>query len=353
MSASHIHTVEELQFYLWKAMQLEHATIPPYLTALYSIHPQTNADARHILRVVVVEEMLHLTLAANLLNAIGGDPDLTKPGFVPRYATALPDGETDFQVGIEKFSPAALATFLKIERPRMAPNEAARHMPSRHKHTPHVHRLGAVPQDPELDFYSIGEFYTEIRRGFKSLHATHGDSLFGGDIKRQVTPEYYYSGGGEMHVVKCIHSANKAIDLIIGQGEGKGDLFDAEGEVSHFARFTQLDLRRYYTKSDQPGHPTGPAIDIDWNAVYPVKSNARLADYADDPQLWAAAKAFNDDYAAFLALLTSAFKGNPQTLMPAVTKMFKLRDKFNQLVRHPLPGDTGENASPTFEIGAA
>ncbi len=33
--------------YLHAAMQLEHATIPPYLTALYSIHPGTNSDAVH------------------------------------------------------------------------------------------------------------------------------------------------------------------------------------------------------------------------------------------------------------------------------------------------------------------
>lgn len=42
---------------------------PPYLTALYSIPPGTNSEAYHILRAVVVAEMLHLTLAANILNA--------------------------------------------------------------------------------------------------------------------------------------------------------------------------------------------------------------------------------------------------------------------------------------------
>src|SRR3954467_6230529 len=121
-----ITTVEELRAHLHVAMQLEHGTLPPYLTALYSIQPETNSEARHILRVAVVEEMLHLTLAANVLNAVGGTPDLTAPGFVPEYQAYLPDGETDFRVSLQRFSREAVDTFLRIERPRRAPNENAR-----------------------------------------------------------------------------------------------------------------------------------------------------------------------------------------------------------------------------------
>ena len=40
-----IQTIKELQYYLKVAMQLEHATIPPYLIALYSIKPNANLDA--------------------------------------------------------------------------------------------------------------------------------------------------------------------------------------------------------------------------------------------------------------------------------------------------------------------
>src|SRR5687768_12916112 len=75
MPLNEIRTVEDLREYLQVAMQLEHATIPPYLMALYTIRPGTNPDAVRILRVVAIEEMLHLTLAANLLNAVGGIPD--------------------------------------------------------------------------------------------------------------------------------------------------------------------------------------------------------------------------------------------------------------------------------------
>ena len=93
----------ELKRMLAAAIQLEHATIPPYLTALYSIHAETNIEATQVIRAVLVEEMLHMTLSANLLNAIGGHPNLLDDQFMPNYPALLPDGEKDFEVSIAKF----------------------------------------------------------------------------------------------------------------------------------------------------------------------------------------------------------------------------------------------------------
>ena len=178
-TTSRIKTVADLlHAYLFAAMRLEHATIPPYLMALYSIKPGTNSDATHILRVVVVEEMLHLTLAANLLNAIGGTPDLTAKDFVPLCPAYLPDGEHDFQVSIQPFSKAAIQTSLNIERPeKSAPSDAKRIRPLQHKA---ASTLAKVPGDQGMCFYSIGEFYEEIKRGLHRLHKEMGDALFSG-----------------------------------------------------------------------------------------------------------------------------------------------------------------------------
>ncbi|RBH51872.1 hypothetical protein C3F00_033145, partial [Pseudomonas sp. MWU13-2860] len=49
------------------AVRLELSTIPTYLTALFSIKPGQNQEARALVQSVVVEEMLHMTLAANTL----------------------------------------------------------------------------------------------------------------------------------------------------------------------------------------------------------------------------------------------------------------------------------------------
>jgi Ferritin-like len=347
-----ITSLDDLHAYLYSALQLEHATLPPYLTALYSLHNGTNSDAWHILRVVAVEEMLHLSLAANVMNATGGSPDLTRPGFVPAYPASLPDGETDFTVDLQPLSPTAVETFLKIERPAQAPNEQSRLLPrARSDRT----LLAASPTEPGMQFYSIGEFYREISRGVEYLHgqyAREGKELFTGDPGRQVTPEYFYSGGGEAIVVTDLESALDALNFIAEQGEGLGGgIYDVKGELAHYYRFEQLQLGHYYLKGDQPGKPSGPAFDIDWTAVYPSLKNARLADYPENSEVYHAARAFNDSYADFLEFLTSAFTGQPALLLDAVPRMMRFRDEISRLIRNPAPGRPGVHAAPTFELG--
>ena len=85
-----ITSLESLREHLQWAIELEHSTIPPYLCALYSIEPGRNLEAVEVISSVVVEEMLHLTLAANLLNAVGGRPRLDIPQMLPRLSPPAP-----------------------------------------------------------------------------------------------------------------------------------------------------------------------------------------------------------------------------------------------------------------------
>ena len=39
---------------------------------------------------VVIEEMLHMTTAANLLNAVGGAPSIDQPAFIPSWPLEIP-----------------------------------------------------------------------------------------------------------------------------------------------------------------------------------------------------------------------------------------------------------------------
>ncbi|HEU5356205.1 MAG TPA: ferritin-like protein [Actinocrinis sp.] len=347
MTASTIDSRDDLISYLRTALALEHATIPPYLTAYYSIRPTTNSDAAHIIRVVAVEEMLHLTLAANVLNAIGGTPDLTRPGFVPSYPAYLPDGEDDFTVDLRPFSPEAVETFCKIERPGKAPSADARLVRTADNAKP---VLVSSPTVEGMRFYSIGEFYAEIIEGLEKV-AAQDSRLFCGDPDRQIGPEFFYSGGGTVIRVHDLESARRALRFIAAQGEGlDSGLYDADGELAHYYRFRQLQLGRYYQVGDQPDSPSGPPLSVAWDDVYKVKVNARLADYPAGSPLADAARAFNADYGAFLALLTKAFNGQPGLLQEAVWFMFRLRDGFNRLIRNPLPGSGGLNAAPTFEV---
>lgn len=353
MTPHRITTVEQLHKYLHAAMQLEHATIPPYLTMLYSLHPGSNSDALHIVRAVVVEEMLHLSLAANVMNAVGGSPDLTQPDFVPSYPAYLPDGEVDFEVDLQPFSADAIATILKIERPAQAPDEGSRVV---RRGRPRQRLLAVSPEEPTMQFFSIGEFYKEIARGLRYLHEQCGEDggkLFVGDPSRQVTPEYFYSGGGEVIPVTDLDSALAVVRLIGGQGEGYGGgIYDTEKELAHYYRFQQLQIGRYYQAGDRPGDPTGPPLDINWNAVYPLMKNARLEDYPQGSELYAAAREFNLSYADFLGFLTRAYTGHPELLIEAVWKMFRLRDDMLRLIHNPVPGRDGAHGAPTFELAS-
>nr|BFD86863.1 ferritin-like protein [Streptomyces sp. Xyl84] len=367
-----IQTIEELHEYLYKGLQLEHATLPPYLTALYSLHPGKNSDAWHVIRVVAVEEMLHLTLVANVMNAVGGTPDLTKPDFVPNYPTRLPCGPDYFEVHLGPFSHEALDTFLKIEKPAQADTEEGRFVPmdwaalglTSDGAVPPPEELaeleesgavlGLVPGEPTKRFLSIGEFYEEIIRGINHLEdqaRKAGKTIFTGDPARQVTPEYFYSGGGDVIKVTGRDTAVAALTLVAEQGEGlHGGIFDSQDEIAHYYRFQQLDMGRFYQKGDEPGEPSGPDLNVDWGAVYPVKPDIKLADLAGDPEVLAAAKEFNQFYATFLTSINLAYNGQPDLLLKAVWEMFRMRDSMNRLLRNPLTRHPGANAGPTFEL---
>ena len=226
-----IETREDLQQHLQWAIELEHSTLPPYLTALYSIKDGTNREAIEIIHSVFIEEMLHLTLAANILNAVGGAPNLDYPGIMPSYPTFLAHSNEAFQVGLAKFSPEALETFLQIERPG---------------------EHDGLPEDD--NFETIGQFYEAIEEALKRMAAELGEAeLFNGDPARQVTDALYYGGSGRIVAVTDLASALKALEEIVEQGEGlqhqeiwdgDRDMFHPEREeVAHYFRFNEL-LRR-------------------------------------------------------------------------------------------------------------
>src|SRR5688572_5620773 len=100
-----ISTVNSLRRHLQWAIEVEHSTLPPYLCALYSIKEGSNQEAAEVVHSVFMEEMLHLTMAANLLNAVGGSPQIDTPSLLPRFPTYLPHSNRAFKVPLTKFSP--------------------------------------------------------------------------------------------------------------------------------------------------------------------------------------------------------------------------------------------------------
>jgi hypothetical protein len=314
-------TIPGLRADLQAALAVEHATIPPYFTAWISIKDNTNIAAAEIIRSVMLEEMLHLTLAANLLNAVGGRPSLTHKGFVPRYPHRLPFSGDRFDIDIARFSTRAVKTFLAIERP-----EGPRAKPEAKK------------------FHTIAQFYAAIRHGIDTLCERHGEKkVFSGKASRQIQPDGYY-GAGTIVVVTGRDSAHRAIDEICEQGEGVHEsVFDADHNITgpdrepaHYYRFQQLLKGREYRKGDTPkGGPTGARIDVDFRAVHPMKPNARATDYPKGSPVRGALEAFGHGYGQLLASLEAAYNGKPDRLTEAIARMFALRDQARALMQTP------------------
>jgi hypothetical protein len=336
--------IGRLRDLLQAAVLLELSTIPPYLCALYSLRPESNGTARLIIRSVVVEEMLHMILAANVLNAIGGEPRVTGRDHVPRYPHELPDGVV---LDLLPFSPEAIEAFLKVENPQSSHRTLAADHPLVAGRRPDVSlaRAAAITAGPT----TIGAFYAEIVEGLEKAAATMGErALFRGDPARQVTRDYYYAGGGSPLPVTDLASARAALTEIVDQGEGdQASMYDSDGDLGHYFRFKQLTCGRSYLPRDDAGTPSGARIDVDWTAVYPMIANPRGGDYAD-PELRAASDAANRTWSGLLRQLEAAFNGFPEALLAAVPAMFSLRDLALVLLANPLPCG-GRHAGPTFE----
>lgn len=332
-----INSLESLQDHLQWAIELEHSTIPPYLCALYSIRTGYNAEATEVLSSVVVEEMLHLTLAANLLNAVGGQPRLDIPEMLPGHPRPLPHGDRSFEISLFRFGPEAIETFLKIEQPS---------------------QTGAPPEDD--NYQTIGQFYDAIKQGFLDLSATLGETIvFCGDSNRQVTDEHFYSGSGRVIAVTNLATALAALEEIVEQGEGANhvqvwdgdtDVFHPErDQVAHYYRFQELKVGRRYRRGDTPrSGPTGDRISTDWNAVRPMRANPRSSDHPTDSPIRLAQEDFNRSYCGLLQLLERVFDGAPQTLGGAIGTMYTLKAQAQALMQMPIE-DGLATAGPTFE----
>jgi Ferritin-like len=338
-------TLPELRTYLQGALEIEHLTIPPYLTAMYTIRAGTNKAAYYAIRSVVLEEMLHMTLIANLLNAIGGRPRVAHPDFVRSYPAKLPYSALNVEIPLRHFSPEAMRTFLLIERPQRRDDD---------------------PLQPGQGWTSIGQFYDFIRKGLLELVIELGENtVFCGPRQRQVGPEDFYNSGGEAFPVTDLTSALLALRVVTEQGEGLSDsifdsddlLFGEQRQVAHYFRFNEILTGRTYGPHDTPGAPpTGPEIDVRWEDAYLIDPNASVADYAryDDKAVYEHAVAFNDAYAELLAHLEIAFNGMPHFMILGVPAMLHLRDLAERLYHNPHPdpdkGPRGYFASATFEI---
>jgi hypothetical protein len=327
-----ITDLASLQSALQKAIELEHATIPPYLTAYYTLRGTSagGVAARQILHSIIIEEMLHMQLACNILNAIGGAPLINAPNFIPNYPGPLPmgiGGADGLVVGIKRYSKATVHnTFMEIEEP-----ENPIHIPVK------TMALKAIAPS----FETIGQFYTAI--GDEIVRLNKISNIFTGDPGRQV---------GAM-IVKDVDSALAAIATIVTQGEGtKTSPADSPTEYAHYYRFEELfmGMRIVVDPKSPVGYsfdPKQPIVVDDTADVTQMADNPRTVDFSSNWRAGQLADECDAIYTKLLNALHIGFNGQPDWIaVNAVSVMFEFKNCIEELLQQQLAG--GLYAGPRF-----
>ncbi|MET9734801.1 ferritin-like protein [Streptomyces sp. NPDC006458] len=354
----------ELTAALQLAVGLELSTIPVYLTALYSIKDGHNSDAAQTIRSVVMEEMLHMVLAANVLSALGTKPS-TDPVTFKTFKDVPPVPEYPYDIKLisgigslelRPLAPAAVDGFVLIEHP-----------------------FHGAAKLSDIDcssggYPTIGEFYGAIRTALKD-HCKDEDFKHGNQVKATE----YYGGAGEILHVSGVDTAVAAIDKIVDQGEGlPPEVLDKPAVVvtdhdrlnsgwemySHYARFRELQTgRRFRTDQLANEEPKGALLLVDYDAVHPaefVKGNGALPSGLEGIALkefdLAYTELVDDLYLAFSAVKksvpykmgTHAGVDEKDRLPLAVHSMWALKNKAVALMRTPDPARAHKTLCPRF-----
>lgn len=221
-----IDTRDELQEHLQWAMRVELSTIPTYLYAMYSLEDET-AESYRLIRSIVVEEMLHTALAANLMVAVGGEPRFYDPEVMPSYPMALPHHRPELTLNLEPCSVEFIERVcLPIEHPRP---------------------VDGLPEDD--DYETIEQFYLAVEDAIERLDER--GSLFASPrVDRQLLDPRYYAPveydveeSGGLHAVEDAATAKRAVETVVHQGEGLREEHYADPghhELTHYWKFKQL-----------------------------------------------------------------------------------------------------------------
>ncbi|MFI6633053.1 ferritin-like protein [Nonomuraea fuscirosea] len=317
------------------AVRLEFATIPPYLTAMLSLKPGRNRDIWWAVHDVVVDEMLHLLIGCNLLNALGARPALDAADFVPDYPGPLPLGiGEDLVVGLEPFSLGLMeSVFMRIEEPE----------------NPLTFRqadgAGAPPE-----FATIGEFYRTLSDALLALP----QAALPGDVRRQVVAPAWF-GHDRLFPITTTKDAARAIGLIVEEGEGTPDSpVDPDGDIAHYYRFAAIAKGRRLVRD--PSTPagfsySGAPYPFDADGVWPLTPNQRAADLDPESEAWRRVHQFRVTFTRLLDGLQRCVDGDPGHLDAAMGVMFELKLAGQMLATMPVLAagvPTGRHAGPVF-----
>lgn len=329
LQAKPIGSIEDARDQLQTAIGVEFGTLPPYLYALYSIPPGQNPQAAARIKSVAMQEMIHMCLACNILNAIGGDPVIqpqTYPGPLP--GDIGPPRGKPLTIRLLPFSKEAMAQGMAIEEPKDGPINF-----------PDKPMLKAAKGGP----VTIGEFYAHLDAYLATLPASAWTPN-----RHQIDDNQYFMG--QLFAVNGYPDAHKAISQIVSEGEGAdGSPLDFQQEIAHFYRFEEVRRNQVLTKDPNPkGYAWTGTLGVDWKAVYPAIPDPGTHDFSQEPPpAQQAQNACNDAFSRMVRALQLATTGHEGHLGLAVRAMFDLRMAAQVAFTTPL-ADPAKVAGPAF-----
>ena len=352
----------DLYKHLQAAIELEHSTIPPYLTALYSIQPNSNQAVAQILFSVVREEMLHMVIVANVFNAIGGCPQVNKPQFIPTYPGHLPMVHPDLTVGLAPLSMDLITNaFMQIETSADPEDYPARPV------------TATLRIAEEEEYNTIGDFYEAIIEKITELN-NNGQLTI--TPRNQVVNEQWFPST-ELFEITDIGRATSALNLIVEQGEGSTTEYttreralngktinqarnnvnplDPENRPAHYYRFAQIvkggrlvpdseSLDGFVYDLNQP-------IDLDTGKIYPLVENSKAAMYDEGSRARRLVNQFNYSYTNLLNGLHKTFNGESDYLNTTIGLMYELKLQAQEMAETEITtgANAGKSVAPSFE----
>lgn len=312
------HDMQWLKESLQAAIELEFATIPPYLCAMWSVKSGMGAVVMSI-REIIREEMLHMGLVCNMLTAIGGTPKLNDPDFIPAFPGPLPGGvNPNLTISLQGLSKDAVKDFMEIEYPEPGP----------------------VALRVE-EFSTIGAFYTAILNAFeKNQPALLVDKQMNGPLG--------------LSKLTSLEEIRNAIRLIKKQGEGSNDSPEDTGpaDLAHYYRFGEIYHEKTLRKNNETGrweYEGEPVPFPDAWAMAKTPSGGYLQEQVSD-EVWQLLRQFDETFTRMVGQLQDAWEnGNRQSLFQSIPTMLSLRSPAVKLMKISIPSGEG-NYGPCFRL---
>jgi len=254
--------LEDLRNHLQTAVEVELSTIPLYLYTYYSINRtptltikdekranEINTFANKaggVLMSVAVEEMLHLSLASNILKSLGGSPAIYNKS--PKsYPTNLLHHKDGFSIGLSKLTQSQLQKFMDVEKP--APVEEAPQGDQWETLGQFYEYIAELVKQTDPWDYSNPDNQLVDGRGYYTPNNI--DTVYAKDAAHSAsTVEYVNSDdSGGLKQIKNKEDALAAITEISEQGEGfrtgPTHKYDdpSHEEESHWYKYSELNTK--------------------------------------------------------------------------------------------------------------